>query len=1191
MVARRLMVARWLMAAALGMLPMAAAADDARAGEALRLLQAGRLAEAATLLRAEAIERRRLDPKPTPMLMALLSALAHANLSLGRADDAAAAAAELLEHRTGSGGANHPDSARAMSQLAAARQAQGRHLETADLRERALGLLRQALTPRHPELLAAINNLAFAYTRIGRGADALPLFEEVLEGARAVHGEGHANTRLALHHLAGTLVALGEHERALPLLRRRLEHEDATLGPLHAGAVAALRDLAQVLRVLGRPAEAEPLLAQLVQRRREVFGDDHRDTWLARAGLAEALREQGRPADALPLAQQAAEGLARAQGPQHRDARVAVSNLAVILRDLGRWDEARGLLEGLAANQAQGIADADRLTQENNLAGVLLSMGLSSEALALIDRALEAGTRALGGDHPAVLTTVANRAAALRAMGRPADALPLIEQVVARRTARLGEHHRETLLALSSLAAVQFEIGRAAEAAGLALRVLDLGRGAWGATHPYTLATEEVVVQAWRLLGRLDDAMSLQLEAMQRASRTLGPRHPTTLRAVAQMASLLGLAGRAAESRALLEATLGLAREVFGARHPETWATATQLVLARLGEKGYAAAVALNEQTLAEMRSALGEHHPMTITTTGLLAGGYLMAGRVSDAAALSDRYVQAAERLRSQPGLSSLNRRALFASHAEAYRLFSWVHGSLGQAEQGLRLAELGKARTLLEALALRGALSGAALPPAQRAALQALEDEAAAIDRQLERTADVDARRQLDARHNDLARRHDELRAVLRREHPSFAQLDQPPLAGAAGVARLLPPATVALSFVVAQGGFTGVWLVDGGGPRFRVLASMPHLAEAVETFRLATSEAGTLEQVLARRDQRAWKLSDGSIRLLPRTAAMPAGAVAVRGTQEVADWLSRQLLQPLAPDLAGASRWVIAPDGALAQLPFDALTLDGRRVAERHQLQLVPSLTAYARGRERGREYARLPRQRELLAVGNPEYQPTAAQARGALRAWPALRHEVQLADTRHLWQPLPGTEAEVRALHALFPRAEVLLGAQATEARLQALDRNGELAQYRRLHFATHAFFSADNPALSSVVLGQVNPAPGTDGFITAAKWAAYRLQSDLTVLSGCETGLGSQLPGEGLMGLTYALFLAGNQDAVVSLWPVDDDGTAAFMQAFYARLAAGAAAAQALAQAKREFAAHPRWAHPRYWAGFILVGPG
>jgi CHAT domain-containing protein len=189
---------------------------------------------------------------------------------------------------------------------------------------------------------------------------------------------------------------------------------------------------------------------------------------------------------------------------------------------------------------------------------------------------------------------------------------------------------------------------------------------------------------------------------------------------------------------------------------------------------------------------------------------------------------------------------------------------------------------------------------------------------------------------------------------------------------------------------------------------------------------------------------------------------------------------------------------------------------------------------------------------------------------------------------IWPELPHSEVEARSVVQLFPGSKLLVGSQASEAELLRTDREGELANYRYLLFATHGYLDLDAPQLSAVVLSQVGTGDA-DGYVTAAEWLGYRLRSDLTVLSACETGVGRQVRGEGVWGLPYALFVAGNTNTVVTLWPVADRSTSLFVQRFFARLRDGQGHAVALAETKREFLRDRRLRAPIHWAGFVLYG--
>jgi hypothetical protein len=152
----------------------------------------------------------------------------------------------------------------------------------------------------------------------------------------------------------------------------------------------------------------------------------------------------------------------------------------------------------------------------------------------------------------------------------------------------------------------------------------------------------------------------------------------------------------------------------------------------------------------------------------------------------------------------------------------------------------------------------------------------------------------------------------------------------------------------------------------------------------------------------------------------------------------------------------------------------------------------------------------------------------------------------------------------------------------------LNASGELGRYRYLLVATHGYLSYTHPSLSAIVLRQPGAA-GFDGYLTAAELPLYELTSELIVLSACETGLGPVRAGAGVMGLPLALMVAGNRNAVVTLWSVPDASAAEFVTRLFRHLKAGAPPDEALTATKREMARHPRFGHPVHWAGFVLYG--
>jgi CHAT domain-containing protein len=149
----------------------------------------------------------------------------------------------------------------------------------------------------------------------------------------------------------------------------------------------------------------------------------------------------------------------------------------------------------------------------------------------------------------------------------------------------------------------------------------------------------------------------------------------------------------------------------------------------------------------------------------------------------------------------------------------------------------------------------------------------------------------------------------------------------------------------------------------------------------------------------------------------------------------------------------------------------------------------------------------------------------------------------------------------------------------------------LGERRILHFATHGLFDSEHPDLSGLVLSLVDETGSPrEGFLRMHEVYNLQLSADLVVLSACQTALGRELRGEGLLGLTRGFIYAGARRVVASLWQVDDESSAELMRRFYrGMLVEGRRPADALRAAQLELARHRRWSAPFYWAGFVLLG--
>jgi CHAT domain-containing protein/tetratricopeptide (TPR) repeat protein len=306
---------------------------------------------------------------------------------------------------------------------------------------------------------------------------------------------------------------------------------------------------------------------------------------------------------------------------------------------------------------------------------------------------------------------------------------------------------------------------------------------------------------------------------------------------------------------------------------------------------------------------------------------------------------------------------------------------------------------------------------------------------------------------------------------------------------------------------------------------------------------------------------------------------------GFRAAARELYQLLLKPAQAQLRGKTNLVIAPDDKLWELPFQALLGAGDRyVIERSAVSYVPSLTVL-REMMAERDKRQAGRRAEtggypLLALGNPAIGKETIE-----RAALALRDEKL--------DPLPEAEQEVKALGQLYgaARSKIYIGAGAREDRLKA-----EAGQARVLHFATHGILDNASPMYSHLVLAQGDK--NEDGLLEAWELMQMDLKADLAVLSACETARGQFGAGEGMIGLSWAMFIAGVPSTVVSQWKIESASTRDLMINFHRQALTSPAAAkskatkaEALRQAALKMLKNPETRHPFYWAGFVLVGDG
>jgi CHAT domain-containing protein len=317
-----------------------------------------------------------------------------------------------------------------------------------------------------------------------------------------------------------------------------------------------------------------------------------------------------------------------------------------------------------------------------------------------------------------------------------------------------------------------------------------------------------------------------------------------------------------------------------------------------------------------------------------------------------------------------------------------------------------------------------------------------------------------------------------------------------------------------------------------------------------------------------------------------------------------LSELVLTPVAASL-NKHRIIVVADGALNYIPFQALhapAKDGDPLVTNYEVINVPSASILGQLRL---EKSRRPSPAKLLAAfGDPVFPSDYAQRAGSnpsvlLAAdkpepgapWESNARDVEIAGDSFdpsTVQRLLYTKLELANLQEIAgSKSLVVTGFDASRQTLEHTD----LSKFAILHLATHGFLDPRRPEHSGFVLSMVDPeGHAQNGFMTMQD--VYRLHAplDLVVLSSCRSGLGKDVRGEGLIGLTRGFMYAGASSVVASLWRVDDEATSELMKHFYANmLQKNMTPSAALREAQNALRKDPHWQSPHYWAGFTLQG--
>ncbi|MCL6753728.1 CHAT domain-containing protein [Nostoc sp. CCCryo 231-06] len=518
----------------------------------------------------------------------------------------------------------------------------------------------------------------------------------------------------------------------------------------------------------------------------------------------------------------------------------------------------------------------------------------------------------------------------------------------------------------------------------------------------------------------------------------------------------------------------------------------------------------------------------------------------------------------------------------------------SKGYDALALHISERSRARVLLELLTEANAKIRKGIDPQLLAEEQNLQQQLDARDKLrqelLNKTAPTTAIQKLEKEIADLSSQYRELQTKIRTSSPKYAALKYPEPLELAQIEQQLDSDTLLLQYSL-------------GEERSYLWAVTPN---SINSYELPRGEAIETSAEKFKKVLRKCQRPGIDCQKLPAEQK----AKDFQEITQAATELSQLILAPVSGKL-GKKRLVIVADGALEEIPFTALS-EPNQISQlekspqagksnyqpllvNHEIVNLPSVTAIATHREDLNK--RQPAPKTLAVLADPVFEANDQRFTGKP---PSLGTELNLEQSslkqsaRNLnragWGRLLGTRTEAEQILKLVPPSESLYAFD-FDANYN-LATSPKLKQYRFILFATHGFADPINPESSGILLSQINK----EGKLNNPSILRLRdifnldLGADLVVLSACETGLGKDVQGEGLVGLTRELMYAGAKSAVVSLWQVNDTATSKLMPQFYtAMLQQKASPITSLREAQLKLWQQEKWRNPYYWAAFTLQG--
>jgi tetratricopeptide (TPR) repeat protein len=984
---------------------------------------------------------------------------------------------------------------------------------------------------------------------------------KALELRKELLGEYHQEVAMNLNNIAQIYSQFGKFEKALPFQEQAMVAYKNSLGEEHLDFATSVNSLALLYYEMGQYEKALPLNELALKTYKIALGDVHPDVAMSLNNLAQLYSKMGQFDKSLLYQEQSLKSYIKSQGENHPNVAISLGNLAQLYSDLGQYEKALSMNEQALKIRKLALGDdhPDVALSLNNLAFLYSVLGQNAKALSLNEQALLIRKKVFGDNHPNVAITLNNLAKLYFELGQYEKAFSFQEQALKILKVYYGDNHRDVAMSLNNLAQLYLEFGQKEKALIFNEQALEIRKKVLGENHPDVAMSLNNLSFLYKELGQFEKALSFNEQALKIYQKSLGENHPNVAKSLTNQANIYSQMGQYKKALTINEQALKIRKKSLSEDHPDIARSYNNIALLHSEMGQYQKALTLFDQSLAIENEQLTKILPslteeQKVNFLKLNASSY----EIYDALVLNFPQTKSASTI------SSINNSLLLAN--VTLRSNELMRTNILNSNDSILIENFENWIGLKRQYA-----------NAQLLSLEEIKSKGIIL-------------KELEG-YIDFYERSLSYRSQLFQTEQDKLQLNYETLKS-----RLAEDEAFLMFHSFHY--FTGKTWTDSVLYTAYVVRHNQKAPEFIKLFEQAQLDSLMMAEDVSSMMSNLYKPSDSTLYNL--------------------------VWKPIERCLGDAKKVYVAPSGQLHKLAFAAIgDGTGHVLSDSYEIHQVlsaqdfvyPSSPNVFKNDDKSTSVS-------IALFGGINYDSlnatTSKQDSVNFTQLSLLSNDL---DRGSSFGYLPASQKEIEDIQRQFKQNNKTTlsfsGLEAMESSLRAIegDRAPEI-----LHIATHGYFApdpkedhgktrgrnlgqvnrytaADNPLLrSGLMMAGSNASwkgtsilPGeVDGILTAQEVSNLNLlNTQLVVLSACETGLGDIKGREGVFGLQRAFRLAGAKYLLLSLWRIPDEETSEYMQLFYSELLKQNDISKSYKSTQR-FMRQNYPNSPMKWAGMVLV---